>query len=135
MSLPRIQALLLPTLRAALPGVTVGSWVEDIDYRSLPMINIRRIGGTRYKGGPTLFGFSTVEMAAYGTVDLPTTETLYEDALTALYEAVNQQTVVVDEGYLHSIKETFGATQFSSLFQDSWRVQGLITFGVRPIQS
>jgi hypothetical protein len=25
-----------------------------------------------------------------------------------------------------------GATQFSSLFQDSYRVQGLIQFGVRP---
>ena len=81
------------------------------------------------------FGFSTIEMSAYGEVDLPTTETLYEDALNVLYEAVNQQTIVPDVGHLHSIKETFGATQFSSLFQDSWRVQGLISLGVRPIQS
>ena len=133
-SLPRIQSLVIPILRAAFPGVRVGSWVEDIDYRIFPMLVVRRVGGTRYGGGPTQFGFSTIELSAYGTVDLPTTETLYEDALDVLYDSVNDQ-FVEGLGYLHSIKETFGGTQFSSLFQDSWRVQGLISFGVRPIQS
>ena len=65
---------------------------------------------------------------------LPETEQLYEDALEALYEAVRKQTQT-DAGYLHSIKETLGATQFSSLFQDSWRVQGLIQLGIRPPRS
>ena len=133
-SLPRIQSLVIPILTAAFPGVRVGSWVEDIDYRTFPMLIVRRVGGTRYEGGPTRFGHSTIELSAYGTVDLPTTETLYEDALDALYDSVNDQTVSA-RGYIHSIKETFGATQFSSLFQDSWRVQGLISLGVRPIQS
>jgi hypothetical protein len=99
------------------------------------MVIVRRIGGARYEGGPTLFGFQNVELSAYGTVDLPTTETLYEDALDSLYAAVESQEPVAGVGYLHSIRETFGATQFSSLFQDSWRVQGLIQFGVRPLQS
>ena len=71
------------------------------------------------------------ELTAYTEVDLPTTETLYEDALDALYAAVHSQEPLMGVGYLHSIKETFGATQFSSLFQDSWRVQGLIQFGIR----
>jgi len=133
-SLPRIQSLVIPILQAALPGVSVGSWVEDIDYRTFPLVIVRRIGGTRYEGGPTMFGNSTIELTAYGIVDLPTTETLYEDSLDALYASVNSQDVAVG-GYIHSIKETFGATQFSSLFQDSWRVQGLISLGVRPIQS
>lgn len=133
-SLPRIQSLVIPILQAALPGVSVGSWVEDVDYRTFPLVIVRRIGGARYEGGPTMFGNATIEMTAYGIVDLPTTETLYEDALDALYASVNSQAVEAD-GYIHSIKETFGATQFSSLFQDSWRVQGLISLGVRPIQS
>ena len=134
-SLPRIQSVVLPILAAAFPGVRVGSWVEDIDYRVFPMLIVRRIGGTRYDAGPTLMSRPTIELSAYGIVDLPTTETLYEDALDVLYASVNSQELVADVGYLHSIKETFGATQFSSLFQDSWRVQGLISFGVRPIQS
>jgi hypothetical protein len=70
-------------------------------------------------------------MTVFTTVDLPTTEQLYEDALEALYDAVRRQKET-PEGYLHSLSETMGATQFSSLFMDSWRVQGLIQLGVRP---
>ena len=130
-SLPRIQSLVIPILRDAFPEVHVGSWFEDIDFRTFPILNVRRIGGTRYEGGPTVFSQPTIELTAYTEVDLPTTETLYEDALDALYAAVYSQEPLVGVGYLHSIKETFGATQFSSLFQDSWRVQGLIQFGIR----
>lgn len=136
--MPRIQAVVLPLLRAAFedvtPAVTVNSWVPDIDYRSFPIVQVRRIGGFRHKTNPTKLSLPVIEMTAYtkspegGLVE---TEQLYEDALEALFLAVRNQTQT-DAGYLHSIKETFGATEFSSLFQDSWRIQGLIQLGLRP---
>ncbi|WP_280350456.1 hypothetical protein [Nocardia abscessus] len=129
--MPRVQAVVLPILRAALPDVKVGSWVEDIDFRQFPMINVRRVGGFRHPTEPEKLSLPVIEMTAFGIEGLPETELLFEDALEALYTAVRKQTQT-DAGYLHSIKETMGATQFSSLFQDSWRVQGLIQLGVRP---
>lgn len=133
--MPRVQAVVLPLLRAAVPdNVKVGSWVEDIDYREFPLINIRRIGGSRNGRHPLKMGLAVVEMTVYGKTDLPTTEKLYDDALEALYQAVRYQTQT-EAGYLHSIKETMGATQFSSPFQSSWRIQGLIQLGVRPPRS
>jgi hypothetical protein len=131
--MPRIQAVVCPILRAhpSLTGVKVGSWVEDIDYREFPMLNVRRLGGTRHETHPTLLSYPVIELTAYGDVGLVETEKLYEDALEALYEAVRLQTQT-PYGYLASILETLGATQFSSLFQDSFRVQGLIKLGLRP---
>ncbi|AVJ50768.1 tail terminator [Mycobacterium phage OlanP] len=132
--MPRVQAVVLPILRAALPDVKVGSWIEDIDYRTFPMVNVRRVGGPRHETRPDKLALPVIEMTAYGREGLVETEKLYEDALEALYDAVKYQTQT-PAGYLHSIKETMGATQFSSLFQDSWRVQGLIQLGVRPPRS
>lgn len=132
--MPRASAVVLPILRAALPGVTVSTWGADIDYRQFPFINIRRVGGVRHDRRPFDLNKPVIEMSAYTNEGLPETELLYENALEALYRAVRQQTQT-DAGYLHSIKETMGMTQFSSLFQDSWRVQGLIQLGVRPPQS
>jgi hypothetical protein len=134
--MPRVQAVVLPILRAApgLDGVEISTWVPDIDYRTFPLINIRRVGGARHGEHPNLLDKSVIEMTCYATTGLPDTETLYSEALEALYEAVRKQTQT-DAGYLHSIKETMGATQFSSLFMDSWRVQGLIALGVRPPRS
>lgn len=132
--MPRVQAVVLPILRAALPDVTVTTWGADIDYREFPIINIRRVGGTRHGERPDMLDKAVIEMTAYTNVGLPETELLYIDALEALYEAVRKQTQT-DAGYLHSIKETMGMTQFSSLFMDSWRVQGLIALGVRPPRS
>ena len=129
--MPRIQAIVLPILREALPDVRVGSWVEDIDYREFPLVNIRRIGGARHDRRPFQMALPVIELTTYTTDGLVETEQLYEDALEALYEAVLKQKQT-PAGYLHSIKETMGATQFSSLFMDSWRVQGLIQLGVRP---
>lgn len=133
---PRVQEIVIPILREApeLAGVTVGSWVADIDYRQFPLLNVRRVGGIRHAIRPKQLSLPVIEMTAYGIVDLPTTEQLYEDALEVLYDAVRRQTQT-PKGYLHSILETFGATQFSSLFQDSWRIQGLIRLGVRPPRS
>lgn len=134
--MPRVQSVVIPILRAApgLDGVTISSWVPDIDYREFPLINIRRVGGVRHGEHPELLDKSVIEMTCYTTTGLPDTENLYAEALEALYEAVRKQTQT-DAGYLHSIKETMGATQFSSLFMDSWRIQGLIALGVRPPRS
>ena len=134
--MPRVQSVVIPILRAApgLDGVTISSWVPDIDYREFPLINIRRVGGVRHGERPELLDKSVIEMTCYTTTGLPDTENLYAEALEALYEAVRKQTQT-DAGYLHSIKETMGATQFSSLFMDSWRIQGLIALGVRPPRS
>lgn len=134
--MPRVQAVVLPLLRgaAALEGVTITSWGADIDYREFPILNIRRVGGVRHGEFPDLLDKTVIEMTAYTTEGLPETELLYMDALEALYDAVRYQTQT-DAGYLHSIKETMGMTQFSSLFMDSWRVQGLIALGVRPPRS
>ncbi len=131
--IPRVQAVVLPLLRDALPGVKIGSWVEDIDYRTFPMLNVRRIGGRRLNPGYYELALPVIELTSYGTEGLVETEQLYEDALEALYEAVRLQKLT-SAGYLHSITETMGATQFSSLYMDSWRVQGLIQLGVRPLK-
>lgn len=132
--MPRVQSVVLPILRDALPDATIASWGADIDYRDFPLINIRRVGGVRHGKRYDLLDKPVIEMTAYTTVGLPETELLYMDALEALYDAVRKQTQT-DAGYLHSIKETMGMTQFSSLFMDSWRVQGLIALGVRPPRS
>lgn len=132
----RVQPIVFPIIKARLDEVwhdpvKVGSWVEDIDYRKFPMINIRRVGGSRHDTRPHELYLPVIEMTAYGVRDYPDTENLYEEALLALYDGVRDQTQT-DHGYLHSIKETMGATQFGSLFQSSWRVQGLIRLGIRP---
>lgn len=132
--MPRVQSVVIPILRDALDGVTISSWVPDIDYREFPLINIRRVGGVRHGERPDLLDKSAIEMTCYTTTGLIDAELLYMDALEALYEAVRKQTQT-DAGYLHSIKETMGMTQFSSLFMDSWRIQGLIALGVRPPRS
>ncbi|AGT14272.1 tail terminator [Mycobacterium phage Adzzy] len=134
--MPRVQKVVAPILRNALTldGVAVTTWVPDVDYREFPMINIRRIGGIRNPKAPLLHTNPVIEMSAYSTEGLIECEELYEDALEELYLAVQSQTQT-PAGYLTSIFETMGATQFSSLYQDSWRVQGLIRLGVRRPRS
>jgi hypothetical protein len=129
--MPRIQAIILPILREAFPDVNVQTWGADIDYRQFPILNLRRVGGVRNFTRPNLLDKGVVEMTAYTAVGLPETEQLYLDALEVLYQAVKTQKQT-EAGYLHSMKETMGMTQFSSLYMDSWRVQGLIQFGARP---
>ncbi|BBX09497.1 hypothetical protein [Mycolicibacterium aichiense] len=136
-SLPRVQKVVAHILRSdpRLAGVEVTTWVPDIDYRDFPMINIRRIGGVRNPKAPKLHVKPVIEMSAYtdfgdGSEGLITCEELYETALDVLYDAVGDQ-ITTPAGYLTSIFETMGATQFSSLYSDSWRVQGLIRLGVR----
>ena len=132
-SIARVQEIVLPILRDSftLNGVTVTSWVPDIDHREFPMINIRRIGGGRHPDNPNKLSLPVIEMTCYSSSSLIEAERLYEDALEVLYDAAKTQKQT-PKGYLHSIRETMGATQFSSLYMDSWRVQGLIQLGIRP---
>lgn len=138
--MPRVQAIVLPILRARFSDweeSQVQSWAPNVDLRVFPFINIRRIGGYRHDTRPTQLSLPVIEMTAYTQLpagDLPSTETLYDDALEALYAAQAAQTQT-PAGYIHSIKETMGATQFSSPYQDSFRVQGLIQLGIRPPQT
>jgi hypothetical protein len=129
---PRVQKVVLPILRAdpRLAGVTINSWIPDIDYREFPLIGIRRIGGRRNEDAPTVQSGPVIEMTAFTTTNLIDCENLYETALDVLYDAVQNQTVTPD-GSIQSMFETMGSTQFSSMFQDSWRVQGLIRLSVR----
>lgn len=139
--MPRIQDVVLPLLRdrqltvpsrnGALQQVTVNSWIPDIDKRHLPLVYVRRSGGTRYSGGYDLLAFPVIEMTVFTREDLIKTEQLYEDALEALFLAVQNQTQT-EAGYLHSITEPMGATQTGSPFQDSWAVFGRIQLGLRP---
>jgi len=128
--MPRIQAVILPILRAALPGVAIGSWVPDVDYREYPYINVRRLGGI--PADVELFDRPTIELTVYGNVDLPTTEELYNQARLAIWRAWKYQTVVPAVGHINYYQETMGPTQFDSPFDDTWRVQGLIQLGLRP---
>lgn len=129
---PRVQEVVIPILRKFLPeDVTVTSWVPDIDHRSYPIVNVRRLGGYRDNSIPSQLDLPIIEITAYGNESIEQTEALYSRVLDILYEAKDKQ-VVVDAGHLSHVKETMGATQFSSLFQDTWRIQGLIQVGVRP---
>jgi hypothetical protein len=150
--LPRPAKIVLPILRGHndlenplvtgplsedWPGLKANTWVPDIDYRTFPLIQVRRLGGARNPKRPTLLGYPVIELTGYIKAPdggLPDAEQFYEDVLEHLYDAVAKQTQT-PYGYLHSMKETLGSTQFSSLFQDSWRVQGLIQLGIRPPRS
>lgn len=138
--MPRVASVVLPILRDSFPefdSEQIVSWTPNASYRKFPLITLRRLGGYRHRTRPTQLALPVIEMTAFTALpdgDLPKTEQLYEDALEALYEAVRYQ-IQTPAGYLHSIQETMGATQFSSLHQDSWRVQGLIQLGVRPPRS
>lgn len=134
--MPRIAKVVLPLLKDGLPQLEgrVYTWNPDVDYRVFPFMSVRRLGGLRHKRRPLRLSSPIIELTAYGAEGLPETEQLYEDALEVLYNAVRYQTQT-DAGYLHSMKENMGAMQFSSLFQDSWRIQGLIQFGLRPPRS
>lgn len=127
----RVQAVVIPILRDRFDGVKVGSWVEDVDYREFPILNVRRVGGLRNRKFPKKLDLAVIELTAYTREGLIETEQLYSDALEALYDACAAQKQT-PAGYIHSMKETMGMTQFSSLYMDSWRVQGLIQIGVRP---
>lgn len=129
---PRFQEVVIPILRAAIPSdVTISSWVNDIDYRTYPIINVRRMGGYRDRDRPEQLDHPVIEMTVLGDVGLIETEDLYIEALDALFDAAKNQ-IPTPAGRISYIRETMGMTQFGSLFDATWRVQGLIQLGIRP---
>lgn len=131
LEMPRVQQIVMPILRAALPGVQVTSWIPAITDRQYPILNVRRAGG--YPVDPRLLDRGTVELTAYSDTFLEDAEELLKDAQIALWDAVRNQTVVTGVGYLHSYRQTFGPTQFDSPYDNTWRVQSLVQFGFRPL--
>ncbi|WP_367137897.1 hypothetical protein [Saccharothrix sp. HUAS TT1] len=130
--MPRIQEVLIPILRTALPGVTVTSWVPDVDDRVYPILNVRRLGGIARD--PNRLDLPVIELTAYAQGGLIVCENLFLDARQAIWDAVDRQTLT-PAGYLHSANETMGPTQFDSGYDDTWRIQGLIEIGLRPPRS
>lgn len=133
-ALPLIQDVVIELLKDKFPDALIDSWIPNVDFRTFPIIGVRRIGGVRHEKHPTKLGFPVIELTVYGDVGEPETEELYEECLDVLYNAVQKQTLTA-HGYLHSIKETMGATQFDSPMTDTWRIQGLIQFGLRPLRN
>lgn len=122
----------MPILRDAVPeGVAVSSWINDIDYRTYPLVNIRRLGGYRDRGMPSDLDRPVIEMTVIHDKGLIEAEELYSLCLDSLFDAWQSQKMT-GKGYLSRVNETMGMTQFSSLFQDTFRVQGLIELNVRP---
>lgn len=121
-------------LQTKFPDALVDTWVQNVDYRRFPFFNVRRIGGPRHPRRPRQLSFPVIELTLIGNQDLDSTYDLYDDAVLALYDAVKRQTQTA-HGYLHSMEETMGATEFDSPYTDTWRVQGLIKFGLRPLRN
>lgn len=127
--MPRVQEVVLPYLREQLPEVNFTSWIPDVDKRTFPIVNIRRLGGLPIN--PDTLDRAVIEMTAYTRDGLVATEDLYLDCRHLIYRMVDKQ-IVTPAGYLHSYFETMGPMQFDSPFDDTWRVQGLIQLGIRP---
>lgn len=132
--MPRIQSVILPELRAELlpdyPDLDVCSWIKDVDRRTYPILNVRRVGGLSVDA--RLLDRAVVEITAYSREGLVETENLYLDARQVLWDMVRRQSVIPAVGYLHSFFEVMGPTQFDSPFDDTWRIQGLIQLAIRP---
>jgi len=129
---PRFQEVVVPILRDAIGDEAhISTWVDDVDYRNYPIVNVRRLGGYRSRNRWSGLDMPVIEMTAYHDEGLIEAEELYNKALEALFDAKDNQKVV-DAGSISYMRETMGMTQFSSLFQDTWRVQGLIQLGIRP---
>ena len=153
--MPRIEAVVRPLLVAGLPEhVTVVTWYPTVDYRTgspdnnpaldhkrYPLIKIRRMGGTPDQKRPDLLDKAVIEITAHSTatdshyVGYAGTEDLLLDAQYLIQQAVRNQTVVDDVGYLHSHFQTMGPIQLDSPFDDTWRWQSLIQLGLRPVRS
>lgn len=128
----RPQTVVLPILRSALPGVSVVSVDPDVDYRTFPVVVVRRAGGTRNLDLPRRFAHPVLELAAVSADGPIEAEELYDEALEALYDAVRQQITVEGVGYLHSLREAQGPAQAPSRFTDTWAVEGSVRVGLRP---
>lgn len=128
--IPRIQDVVLPILKAELPGVQVVSWVPDVADRVFPIVNVRRLGGLEVD--VDMYDRAVIELTAYTDTNLADCENLCLDARQVLWDAWKKQTVVTGKGSIGSFFTTLGPTQFDSPYDDTWRVQTLIQLGLRP---
>lgn len=128
--IPRIQEVVLPLLKAGLPGVDVVSWVPDVQDRVFPLVNVRRLGGLPLD--VDFYDKPVLEITAYAGTNLVDCENLCLDARQVLWNSWKNQTVVPGKGSIGSYFETLGPTQFDSPYDDSWRVQFLVQLGLRP---
>lgn len=136
-TLPLVQDIVIPLLQSKLipdKAAMVSDWKTDIAHTKWPLVLVKRLGGARHETRPKQLGLPIIELSCFTTVDEYTTGKFYEDALDVLYDAVRLQTLT-DVGYLHSIKELQGPIDVASPYEDSWRVQGLIRLGVRPLST
>lgn len=140
--MPRVEAVALPILRAGMPDhVDVVSWTKDVDRRTYPIIKIRRMGGLQNQKRPDLLDFAVIEVTAFSTAKDPKyagysgTQDMLLDAQHVLFQAVRNQTVIPNVGYLHSYFQTMGPIQLDSPFDDTWRWQSLIQLGLRPARN
>lgn len=127
----RPQAVVLPLLRAALPGVSVVSSAPGPNDRQFPLVVISREGGTRHPGLPRRFALPVLELEAVSADGPVQAEELYDEALDALYDAVSQQLTIAGVGYLHSVNEAQGPTETPSEFPDTWAVTGSVRLAVK----
>lgn len=131
-AMPRVQEVLVPTLRIAFPSVSITTWIPDVDKRNLPLVNIRRVGGTAVD--VQRLDNASIEIAAHTREGLVDTEDLYLNVREVVWHLVADQTVT-DAGYFHSFRETIGPMTTESPFENSWRVQGVIQLGLRPART
>ncbi len=132
--MPRVQQVVLPILREAMPHVTFVSWIPDVDHRTYPMVEIRRLGGLPVD--VQLLDNPVVEITSMNRDGgIVQNEEILLDVREVLWRAVQNQTVVPGVGYLHSYFETMGPTNFDAKFDDTWRSQFLVQLGVRPVRS
>lgn len=131
--IPRVQEIVLPILKAELPGVQVVSWVPDVADRQYPIVNVRRLGGLPVD--VDMYDRAVIEVTAYHNTNLQDCENLCLDARQILWNAWKKQTVVTGKGSIGSYFETLGPTQFDSPYDDTWRVQFLVQLGLRPLRS
>lgn len=130
--IPRIQEVVLPILKADMPGVQVVSWVPDVADRQFPIVQIRRLGGLEID--VDMYDRAVIELTAYTDTNLMDCENLCLDARQILWNAWKTQTVVPGKGSIGSFFTTLGPTQFDSPYDDTYRVQSLIQLGLRPVR-
>lgn len=130
--IPRIQEVVLPILKADLPGVQVVSWVPDVADRQFPIVQVRRLGGLEVD--VDMYDRAVIELTAYTDTNLMDCENLCLDARQILWDAWKTQTVVPGKGSIGSFFTTLGPTQFDSPYDDTYRVQSLIQLGLRPVR-
>lgn len=140
--MPRIEEVTLPILRDGMPDhVDVVSWTKDVDRRTFPIIKVRRLGGLGNQKRPDLLDFAVIELTAFSTATdthykgYSGTQDLLLDAQHLLFLAVRNQTVIGGVGYLHSMFQTMGPIQLDSPFDNTFRWQSLIQFGLRPVRT